>query len=157
MKILVGYYSRTGNTKKMAESIVKGIKKEIDTVALKEVKDIEPDELLNYDVLIFGSPTYYGTMAGELKKLFDDSVRHHGKLEGKLGGAFTSSGMMAGGGETTIFSILEAMMIHGMIIKGDAHLSHYGPVAIGKPNPDAAEHCIKYGQKIARLAKRLFK
>ncbi len=157
MKILVGYYSRTGNTKKMAEAIVRGLKKESDAVDLKEVKEISPDELLNYDVLIFGTPTYYGTMSAELKKLFDESVKHHGKLAGKLGGAFTSSGMIGGGGETTVFSILEAMMIHGMIVVGDAHLPHYGPLAIQEPDAEAVEHCVKYGQKIGVLAKKLFK
>jgi NAD(P)H dehydrogenase (quinone) len=58
MKILVGYHSRTGNTKKMAEAIAKGIKKEGVEVDLLDVNKIKPDDLLNYEALIFGSPTY---------------------------------------------------------------------------------------------------
>jgi NAD(P)H dehydrogenase (quinone) len=156
MKILIGYYSRTGNTQKMAEAIAKGIKKEGITCDLKGVKNIKPDDLLNYEALIFGSPTYYGSMAAELKKLLDESVKHHGELSDKIGGAFTSSGMIGGGGETTIFSILEALMIHGMIVVGDAHLQHYGPLSISSPDGKAVNTCVKYGQKIAKLTRRFF-
>lgn len=155
MKILVGYYSRSGNTKKMAAAIAKGIAEEGVACDVKEVSDIEVDDLLQYEGLIFGSPTYYGLMAAELKKLFDDSVKHHGKLTGKVGGAFTSSGMMGGGGETTIFSIFEALLIHGMIIAGDAKIQHYGPLSVGAPDKDAENNCMKYGRKIAALTKKI--
>jgi NAD(P)H dehydrogenase (quinone) len=154
MKILVGYYSRTGHTKAMAEAIAEGIQKENVACDLKEIKDIAPDQLLDYDGLVFGSPTYYGLMAAELKKLLDDSVKYHGELQGKTGGAFTSSGMAGGGGETTIMSILQALMVHGMIIQGDARLQHYGPLAIGAPDDKATQACVKYGQKIAVLTKK---
>ena len=118
MRILVSYYSRTGNTKKMAELIAKGIREVGVDCDVKDNSQVKIDELLNYEGLIFGSPTYYGAMAAEMKKLIDDSVKHHGKLTGKIGGAFSSSGMLGGGGETTILSILQAFMVHGMIIVG---------------------------------------
>jgi len=156
MKILVSYYSRTGNTKKMAELIAQGIQEENITCDLKEISQVNVDELLNYEGLIFGSPTYYGVMAAEMKKLVDDSVKHHGKLIGKIGGAFSSSGMMGGGGETTILSILQAFMVHGMIVAGDAVLQHYGPLAIGEPDEEVHGMCLKYGQKIAVLTKKIF-
>jgi NAD(P)H dehydrogenase (quinone) len=155
MKILVGYYSRSGNTKKMAQAIAKGVAEEDVACDVKEVSDIKVDELLQYEGLIFGSPTYYGLMAAGLKKLFDDSVKYHGKLNGKVGGAFTSSGMMGGGGETTIFSIFEVLLIHGMIIVGDAKMQHYGPLSIGAPDKDAEDTCMKYGRKIAALTKKI--
>lgn len=155
MRILVGYYSRSGNTKKMAKAIANGVTAEGVECDVKDVSDIEVDELLHYEGLIFGSPTYYGLMAAELKKLFDDSVKHHGKLTGKVGGAFTSSGMMGGGGETTIFSIFEALLIHGMIIIGDAKMQHYGPLSIGSPDEDVGQNCVKYGKKIAALTKKI--
>jgi NAD(P)H dehydrogenase (quinone) len=155
MKILVAYYSRTGNTKKMAEAVAQGVKEENVTCDVKEIRKVSVDDLLGYEALIFGSPTYYGSMAAELKKLIDDSVKHHGKLAGKVGGAFTSSGMAGGGGETTIFSILQALLIHGMIIVGDAKIQHYGPLAVGTPNKEALKTCHKYGRKIARLASKL--
>jgi NAD(P)H dehydrogenase (quinone) len=155
MKILVGYYSRTGNTQKMAEAVAQGAKQEGAVVNLKEVKNIEPSELLDYHAIIFGSPTYYGLMAAEMKQLLDESVRYHGQLSGKIGGAFTSSGIIGGGGETTIMSILQAFMIHGMILIGESEAYHYGPLSIGLPNAEVLQSCTRYGQKIATLVKKL--
>ena len=115
-RALVIYYSRSGNTKKMAESIVEGMKNEGLNAVLKDVKDVKADELLEYEAIVMGSPTYYGTMAADIKKLLDESVQFHGKLKGKVGAAFASSANIAGGNETTILDILNAMLIHGMII-----------------------------------------
>jgi NAD(P)H dehydrogenase (quinone) len=140
----------------MAEAIVKGAKDQGVACDLKEVTTVTVDELPDYDALIFGSPTYYGLMAAEMKKLIDDSVKHHGKLTGKIGGAFSSSGMMGGGGETTILSIIQAFLIHGMIIIGDAIMQHYGPLAVCAPNEEVHKMCIQYGQKIAELTKKAF-
>jgi NAD(P)H dehydrogenase (quinone) len=156
-KAIVVYYSRTGNTKVMAQAIGAAIEAGGVSSCVKDVKDTLPDELLNHDVIIAGSPTYYGTMAAELKKLFDDSVKFHGKLEGKIGGAFASSANIAGGNETTIADILNAMLIHGMIIQGDPKGSHYGPVAIGAPDGRAKDECARFGKRIAELAKRICK
>ena len=156
MKILVGYYSRTGNTKKMAQAIAKGVKKEGLKVDLKTLKDIKPADLVDYQAIIFGSPTYYGQMAAEMKKLIDETVRYHGRLAGKIGGAFTSCGAIGCGGETTVLSILKAFLIHGMTILGEAGLYHYGPVSIQTPNQQVVNSCIRYGQKIARATRQFF-
>ena len=156
MKILISYYSRTGNTKKMAEAIAKGVKDKGVVCDTKEIATVTVDELPDYEALIFGSPTYYGTMAVEMKKIIDGSVKHHGKLAGKIGGAFTSSGMIGGGGETTILSILQAFMIHGMIVIGDSVMQHYGPLAIGAPDEEVHKMCVQYGHKIAELTIKVF-
>ena len=153
-KILISYYSKSGHTKEMAEWIHKGIEKDIEAV-VKDVADVKATELENYDAIIMGSPTYYGTMAAEMKKLLDESVSVHGKLEGKIGGAFASSGMLGGGNETTVRSIIDALLIHGMIVIGSARTAHYGPVAIGKPDEKARKECIYYGERISRLVKKL--
>ncbi len=153
MKILVAYYSRSGNTKKMAQGIAEGVKQAGIDVDLKDINNIKVDDLLQYDALIFGSPTYYGLMSSEMKKLLDESVKFHGKLSGKVGGAFTSAGGIGGGAETTIQSILEAFLIHGMVIIGESGLFHYGPVSIGAPDDKVLAACKKYGAKIANLAK----
>ncbi len=150
---LVIYYSGTGNTKKMAESVGEGLKKEgLDTL-IKDVKDVEVSELLKYDAIVIGSPTYYGTMAAPIKKLLDDSVEFHGKLEGKIGAAFASSANVAGGNETTVLDILNAMLIHGMIIQGDPQGDHYGAVSIGAPDSRATKGCIRMGWRVAKLVK----
>ncbi|MBI5144614.1 MAG: flavodoxin domain-containing protein, partial [Candidatus Omnitrophica bacterium] len=144
-KALVIYYSRTGNTKKMAESVAEGIKNEGMEVVKKEVKDVDAGELLKYDAIAIGSPTYYGTMAAQIKKLLDDSVKFHGKLDGKVGAAFASSANVGGGNETTILDILNAMLIHGMIIQGDPQGDHYGAVAISSPDSRATKQCLRLG------------
>ena len=156
-KILVVYYSQSGNTKKMAECVAEGIKKESVEATLKQVKEVKAEELLQYEGIIIGSPTYYGTMAAEIKKLFDDSVRFHGRLEGKVGAAFSSSANVGGGNETTILDILNAMLIHGMIIQGDPQGDHYGAVSIGAPDSRATRECLRLGSRAAKLAKVLFK
>ncbi|MEO0105849.1 MAG: NAD(P)H-dependent oxidoreductase [candidate division WOR-3 bacterium] len=155
-RALVGYYSRTGNTKKMAQAIAIGIKKEGLSVDLFPLNKIKPKDLLKYELIVLGSPTYYGLMAGEMKRFIDETVRYHGKLSGKVGGAFTSSGGIAGGGETTILSILYAFLIHGMIIVGEADSYHYGQVSIGKPDKRIIVSCELYGHKLARLTKIIF-
>lgn len=154
-KALVIYYSRSGNTRKMAELVADGIKKEGLGIDIKDVKDVSADELLKYEAIVIGSPTYYGTMAAQIKKLLDDSVKFHGKLDGKVGAAFASSANIGGGNETTILDILNAMLIHGMIIQGDPQGDHYGPVAIGAPDARATKECLKMGSRVAKLVKRI--
>ena len=153
--ILIVYYSRSGNTKKMAELIKSGIEKENVDVVVKDAESTEVTDLLKVDAIIMGSPVYYGTMAAPLKKLLDESVSNHGDLDGKIGGAFSSSANIAGGNETTILDILNAMLIHGMIIQGDPKGDHYGPVSINKPDQRAEKECLRFGQRIARLTKKL--
>ncbi|TRZ94912.1 flavodoxin family protein [bacterium] len=154
-KALIMYYSRGGNTKKMAESVTEGFRKEGVETELKEVGQLKPDELLGYDAIVIGSPTYYGTMAAQIKKLLDETVSFHGKLDGKVGGAFSSSANIAGGNETTILDILNAMLIHGMIIQGDPQGDHYGAVSIGIPDSRSTKECLRMGSRLARLTKRL--
>ncbi|MDD5432334.1 MAG: NAD(P)H-dependent oxidoreductase [Candidatus Omnitrophica bacterium] len=156
-KILVIYYSRSGNTKKMAELVVEGIKKEGVEAVIKDVSGVAVDELLKVEGIIIGSPTYYGTMSAEIKKLFDDTVKIHGKLEGKIGAAFSSSANVGGGNETTVLDILKAMLIHGMVILGDSQGDHYGPVAIGSPDSRSTKECIRLGERTAQLVKKLCK
>jgi len=124
-------------------------------VTVKSVGDVKAEELLDHDALIFGSPTYYGTMAFEMKRLLDESVKIHGKLTAKVGAAFSSSANVGGGNETTVLDILKAFLIHGMIIQGDAEGDHYGPVSIGKPDKRAGEECRRLGKRIARLVNSL--
>jgi len=155
-KVLICYYSRTGNTEKMAEKIAEGLEKEGLKVNTKKVEDTDVEELLDYECLIFGSPTYYGSMAWPLKKLLDESVKFHRKLQGKVGGAFSSAANIGGGNETTILDIINALLIHGMVVQGEPIGDHYGPVSIGPPDQRAMKSCERYSQNIATLVKRLF-
>jgi NAD(P)H dehydrogenase (quinone) len=150
-KVLVLYHSRTGNTEAMATSITKAIAEDGLEVKCKKVENTTPDELLDIDGLVIGSPTYYGTMAAEIKKFLDDSIKHHGKLDGKVGAAFASAAVT--GHETTVISILEALLIHGMIVQGDPRGHHYGVTSLGKPIEQDLERCRRFAQRFAKLVK----
>jgi NAD(P)H dehydrogenase (quinone) len=155
-KVLVSYFSKSGNTRKMAESIKEGLDTVDDVVAdLKKVQDTRIDDLRASDGIILGSPTYFGVMATEVKELMDKSIQCYGKLVGKVGGAFTSSGVIGGGNETTIMSILQGLLIHGMIVQGVQNGNHYGPVSVRAPDKGVQAECVQYGKLIGELVKKL--
>ena len=154
-RILISYFSKTGHTRLMAEEVAKGASLEGCDVVLKAVSDTSVDEMRDSDAVIFGSPTYYGGPAAELKLLIDESVKYHGSLDGKVGGAFASAGMLGGGVETTVRALLDALLIHGMVIMGSPRIAHYGPVSVGNPDDKAREECRKYGERLANLVLKL--
>lgn len=154
-KAIVVYYSRSGNTKEMAEIIAAAMNEADLPTECKAVDKVKAEDLLGYDAIVVGSPTYYGHMAGPIKQLFDDSVTFHGKLDGKVGAAFTSAANIGGGNETTIMGIIEAMLIAGMVVQGDPQGDHYGPVSIGKGDDRVRRQCQRRGQRIAELTKKL--
>ncbi len=154
-KGIVIYYSRSGNTKLMAEIISKAMNNEGLPTECKTVEDIKIENLLGYDAIVVGSPTYYGHMAGPIKQMFDDLGGRHGQLDGKIGGAFSSSANIGGGNETTIMGIIEAMLISGMMVWGDPQGDHYGPVSIGKPDERVERQCTRRGKRIAELTKKV--
>jgi NAD(P)H dehydrogenase (quinone) len=155
-KVLVTYYSQTGHTKAMAEAVGSGAESAGAEVTIKDVQHVKAQDLLGYDGIIIGSPTYYGLLVAAVKELMDDSVQFHGQLSGKVGGAFASSANIGGGNETTVLSILQALLVHGMVIQGSATGDHYGPVAINVPDERAKKQCQALGKRVAELAIRLF-
>ncbi|HVP40492.1 MAG TPA: NAD(P)H-dependent oxidoreductase [Candidatus Krumholzibacteriaceae bacterium] len=157
-KILIVYDSQTGNTKKMAFAIAEGAKQVKGIEALvKTVDQTRNEDLLEADGIIVGSPTYYGLMSGKIKTFFDKSVEIHGKLAGKVGAAFTSSGGTASGAETTLLSILKAMLVHGMIIQGRHDDKHYGAAAVETPKEEEIEMCKRLGERTAKLVQKTIK
>jgi len=153
---LVVYDSGTGNTEKMAYAVAEGAQqvKGI-AVTVKKVDGVKLEDLMEADGIIMGSPTYYGQMSAKMKNLLDESEKIHGKLEGKVGAAFTSAGGTASGAETTLLSILQAMLIHGMIIQGRSESKHYGPAAVETPDPEELETCKETGKRTAQLVLKL--
>ncbi|MCK4757019.1 MAG: NAD(P)H-dependent oxidoreductase [Thermoplasmata archaeon] len=150
-KVLIIYYSRSGTTETMAEDIASAMKKEGMDVDLRKVEDVDAGDLMNYDGIIMGSPTYYGTMAAEMKKLIDETVEYHGKLDGKMGAAFATAAVS--GFETTVFSILEAMLVHGMIIQGNPAGCHYGAVTVSEAPLADNDWCSNFSKRAADLVK----
>ena len=153
---LVLYYSRSGNTKAMASVIAESMEKSGLPTKCKSVSDIKVNDLVDADAVVVGSPTYYGRAAAPIAQLFDESVSKHGKLDGKIGAAFSSSANTGGGNETTICEINNMLLIHGMIIQGDPQGDHYGPVSIGKPDDRVRKQCSRRGQRIAELTLKIF-
>jgi len=156
-EVLIIYQSKTGNTEAMAKAVAAGIRKEGVEVYLKRIQDANVDDLLEPDGIIIGSPTYFAATTAEVKKFIDKSIKHFGKLEGKAGAAFSSSGDLGGGNEIAILDILRAFLVHGMVIQGYTSGGHYGPVSVGAPDKERKEVCEAFGAKFAKLVKRLTK
>lgn len=158
MEILVLYYSKTGNTKKLAEAIARGVE-EVEGVKanLKSTNEVTKEDFLNASGVIAGSPVYFGVMAADLKRVFDEFVSIRKKMENKIGAAFATSGDPTGGKETTMMSIIQTMLIYGMIIVGDpmSATGHYGVACVGAPDEKTVENGKKLGKRVAELAKKL--
>ena len=157
-KVLVMYYSKTENTKKLAEEIAKGVQ-EIEDIecVLKPVSEVTKDDFITSDGIIAGSPVYFGTMAAEMKVVFDKYVGIRKQMGDKIGAAFTTSGDDSGGKETTIMSIIQAMLIYGMIIVGEPldASGHYGVACTGAPDEQTAVNAAKLGRRVALMVKKL--
>lgn len=152
------YHSRTGNTRKLAEEIARGAREVGDvTCALKAVSEVTKDDFLSSDGIIAGSPVYFGTMAAEMKEVFDNFVSIRSQMGDKVGAAFATAGDPSGGKETTILSIIQAMLIYGMVIVGDPldATGHYGVSCTGAPDGKTSDNAAKLGKRVALLAKRL--
>ncbi|MFW6081734.1 MAG: flavodoxin family protein, partial [Desulfosalsimonas sp.] len=119
MQILVLYYSKGGNTRKLAEAVAEGVESvEGATALVKSTGEVTREDFLNAEGVIAGSPVYFGVMAAELKRVFDNYVGIRKKMEGKVGAAFATSGDPSGGKETTMISIIQCLLIYGMVIAG---------------------------------------
>jgi NAD(P)H dehydrogenase (quinone) len=114
-------------------------------------------DFLNSEGVIAGSPVYFGVMAAQLKKVFDDFVGIRKKMENKIGAVFATSGDSSGGKETTMMSIIQVLMIYGMIIVGDplSATGHYGVSCVGSPDEKTETNGMMLGRRVAELVKRL--
>ena len=158
MQVLVLYYSRTGNTQKLARAVSEGVES-VEGVhcLLRSTEEVQREDFVESDGIIAGSPVYFGVMAAELKKVFDDFVTVRRKTENNVGAAFATGGDASGGKETTMMSIIQAMLIYGMIIVGDPMdaTGHYGVACLGSPDASARQHGFKLGARVAELVKKL--
>jgi NAD(P)H dehydrogenase (quinone) len=158
MQILVMYFSKSGNTKKLAEEIGSGVN-QIDgvTALVKPVSQVTKEDFIESSGIVAGSPVYFGVMAAELKSIFDKFVGVRKQMGDKIGAAFTTSADQSGGKETTMFSIIQAMMIYGMVIVGDPldATGHYGVSCTGHPDESTIENAQKLGKRVAELAKKI--
>jgi NAD(P)H dehydrogenase (quinone) len=158
MHVLIIYYSKSGNTRKFADLVAEGVKSisGVDAV-MKSTQEVTKDDFVNAAGIIAGSPVYFGVMAADLKRVFDEFVGVRKQIENKVGAAFATSGFWAGGNETTIISIIQCMLIYGMIIVGDpmSATGHYGAASVAAPDEKAADTARKLGARVAELCKKL--
>lgn len=158
MQVLILYFSKGGNTRKLAEAVARGVE-EVEGVSalLKNTSEVTKEDFVECEGLIVGSPVYFGLMTAEVKKVFDEFVSVRKKMEGKVGAAFTTSGDPSGGKETTMMSIIQALLIYGMVIVGDpmSATGHYGVACVGEPDEKALENGAKLGNRVARLVSKL--
>lgn len=152
-KALVTYYSQSGNTQMMAQLIADCLRSQGVEADLIPVQEVDIDTLPGYDGFIVGSPNYFGTMAWPVKKLIDDSIKYFRKLEGKVVAAFTSEGMIGGGGDLVVLDILKAFLIHGCVVQGLTRAGHFGPVSIGAPDERIEKEVAVLGERFCALLK----
>ncbi|SFJ93917.1 NAD(P)H dehydrogenase (quinone) [Pseudovibrio ascidiaceicola] len=138
-KILILYYSTYGHIETLANAIAEGVEEAGVTPTIKRVPELtpdevarahhfkmdqpapiaEPNELADYDAIIFGTPTRFGNMASQMRSFMDQTggLWVQGKLAGKVGSVFTSTGS-GSGNETTITSFWSTLAHQGMVIVG---------------------------------------
>ncbi len=157
VKILVAYDSLTGNVEKMALAVAEGAKEQGRVVDVCRVDEVDIEEVSSYDGFAFGCPTHCGTLSVKMNEFINTRLHKHywGKLYGKVGVAFTSSGGLGGGNEVVLMSLLSVILNFGMITFGipdyvsrDVTL-HYGAVSIKEPDCDALAACRLLGRRLA--------
>lgn len=144
-KVLIVYYSMYGHIYQMAEAVAEGAREvpECEVVirrvpetlpeavlgqmgaldaqkSMAHIPVIEVDELASADAVIFGTPTRFGNMCGQMKQFLDATGQlwMTGALVGKAGSVFTSSATQHGGQESTILSFHTTLLHHGMVVVG---------------------------------------
>jgi len=195
-KVLVLYYSSYGHIERMAEAVAEGARSVAGTqVTVKRVPELmplevakkagvkldqkapiaSPDELPNYDAILFGTPTRFGNMAAQMRNFLDQTGGHwvKGALIGKVASVFTSTAT-GGGNESTILTFHPTLFHHGMIVVGLPYAapelmdlgevkggSPYGAGTIagpdGKREPTAKELALArfQGAHVAKIAAKL--
>jgi NAD(P)H dehydrogenase (quinone) len=139
-KVLVLYYSAYGHIEAMANAVAEGAREAGAQVDIKRVPELVPpdvakashykldqaapvatiEDLANYDAIVIGTGTRFGRMASQMSNFLDQAggLWARGALNGKVGGAFTSTATQHGGQETTLFSIITNLLHFGMVVVG---------------------------------------
>lgn len=162
MKMTVLYYSKTENTKEMAAVISQGMMS-IDDVEAKifSIDEIDETWLKESKCVVLGTPIYLASLAGAVKSWLEGPGMKSG-LAGKLGGAFATADYIHGGAELGIRTILDHMLVLGMLTYSGGGsfgkpVIHLGPVALKNHLDESKETFRLYGQRMATKAMELFK
>lgn len=166
MKVVIVYYSMYGHIYQMAQAVENGAQQVKDVeVYLRRVSETLPDtvlekmgaleskiqqahvpictmdELAEADAIIFGTPTRFGNMCGQMRQFLDATGKlwMSGALVGKVGSVFTSSNTQHGGQKSTILSFHTTLLHHGMVIVGLPYVFR------GQMTMEAISGCSPYG------------
>jgi NAD(P)H dehydrogenase (quinone) len=145
-KVLILYYSGSGNTKKMAKAIAEAMKSGVINVTVGDVEKFDISSLPNYDGIVLGSPTYFSNMAWQVKKVIDESIVHYGgeRLKGKVAGIFTSAGTSRDGKDCLKMLEVALGLHHGMkVVQGILRVD-------GESDNEVEKRCQEYGKKLAK-------
>lgn len=161
MKMTVLYYSKTGNTKQMANEIVTGMQSiEGVEAAAFSIEEIDENWTKESKCIVLGTPIYMASMAGAVANWLQGPCKKYG-LTGKIGGAFATADYIHGGGDLGIRGILDNMIVLGMLTYsgGGAFgkpVIHLGPVAIKGKLEESKETFQLYGQRMATKTMGIF-
>jgi len=145
-KVLILYYSGSGNTKKMAKAIAEAMKSSAINVTVGDAGKFDISSLPNYDGIILGSPTYFSNVAWQVKKVIDESIVHYsgGKLKGRMAGIFTSAGTSRDGKDCLKMLEVALGFHHGMkVVQGILRED-------GESDKEVEKRCQEYGKKLLK-------
>lgn len=156
-RVLVLYYSKDGNTKKMAELVAEGAGQIPNTdIRLKSISEASREDVIWCDGIALGSPTHLGTVSSKMKQFWEDILPDWQKLDGKIGCAFSSQGGWGGGAELTCQALMTIMLNYGFLVFGVPDYSgyqftaHYGAIQAGEPREEKEiESCRRLGKRLA--------
>lgn len=170
VRLLVAYYSRTGNTEKMAHGVVEGAAGVPGVIImLRKVGEVSKEDLDAADGIILGCPTYFANLPGEMKTIIDDwNWKMKVDFTDKIGGAFATAGGRTGGQEHVVVSLLLFMLNNRMVVAGPLYRNEKTGSVWGEPGATAItgplgpgvsegelDGARRLGERVAHLAKKM--
>ena len=170
VRVLVVYYTRTGNTEEMARGVVEGCNEVPGViVTLKKVSEVSKEELEAADGIILGCPVYFANIPGEMKTILDTwNWKLKVDFTDKIGGAFATAGGQVGGQGHVVVSLLLFMLNNRMVVAGPLYRNETtgsvwgesGAAAITGPldwgvRENELNGARRLGERVARVAKMM--
>ena len=136
-RVLIAYHSETGNTEQMAQSVAEGAESVVGVqVVLKEVEDVMESDLITADAIILGSPVYNAAVSPQMSAFIASWPFEGEPLKNKIGAAFVTSGGISAGEELVQMSLLQSMLVFGMIVVGGPDWTQpFGASAVASEEP----------------------
>ncbi|MBI4617362.1 MAG: protein kinase [Planctomycetes bacterium] len=152
-KVLILCHTRTGATTTEGQWIAEGAMEEGAMVKVDGIEAVDVEQLVEYDCLVVGAPSYFGSAAHEIKAFFEKTEQILGQLDGKIGAAFISRENIAIGRDRALFDIIAPMLYHGMLVRGDFNFLFNHNPSIEAAKKLYEQNCRKLGKRLATLVK----